>query len=148
MKHTVATILAMSSLLAWANVASARPQEAGEPYPPPEQAMRCESSAPARPLPALHIEICDACNLSREEIVAAKRAFAVAAQAAGHRIDILATERVRITETGVLENGAAYVRGETAGMWFRVGEPGPGETLGSIVGRMLLVILSESRPAQ
>lgn len=44
-----------------------------------------------------------------------------------------------------LENGMPYVRGETAGMWFRVGEPGPGETLGSIVGRMLFVILSDSR---
>lgn len=127
------------------NVATARPLEAGEPHQPSEQAIRCESSAPTRPLPALHIEVCDACNLSREEIFAAKQAFAVAAHAASHRIDILATERVRITETGVLENGAAYVRGETAGIWFRVGEPRPGETLGSIVGRMIFVILSDSR---
>lgn len=145
MKSTVTAILAMSSLLAWANVATARPLEAGIPHQPPEQAMRCESSAQTKPLPALHIEVCDACNLSREEIFAAKRAFVVAAQTAGYRIDILATEWVRITETGVLENGMAYVRGETAGMWFRVGGPGPGETLGSIAGRMIFAILSESR---
>ncbi|MDA8259016.1 MAG: hypothetical protein M0Z99_25840 [Betaproteobacteria bacterium] len=145
MKLTVAAVLAMSSLLAWATVATARPQETGVPHQPPEQAMRCESPAQTKPLPALHIEVCDACNLSREDIVAAKHAFAVAAHAAGHRIDILATERVRITETGVLEDGAAYVKGEMAGMWFRVGAPGPGETLGSIAGRMIFVILSESR---
>lgn len=135
----------MSSLFAGTNVAGVRPQEAGAPHSPPAPAMRYESSAPIRPLPALHIEVCDACNLSREEIVAAKRAFAMAAHIAGHRIDILAMERIRITETGTLENGAAYVRGETAGMWFRVGDPDPGETLGSVVGRMLFAILSGSR---
>lgn len=44
-----------------------------------------------------------------------------------------------------LENGMPYVKGETAGMWFRVGAPGLGETLGSIAGRMIFAILSESR---
>jgi hypothetical protein len=145
MKLTVAAVFAMPFLLAWASAATALPQETGEPLQPPEQAMRCESSAQTRPLPALDIEVCDACNLSREEIFAAKQTFAVAAHAAGHRIDILETERVRITETGALENGMPYVKGETAGKWFRVGDPGPGETLGSIVGRMIFAILSDSR---
>ena len=145
MKRTVAAVLAMSSLLAWANVAVARPLEAGIPHQPPEQAMRCESSTQAGPLPALDIEVCDACNVSREEVSAMKRGYAVAAQVAGYRIDILAKVRVRITETGVLENGTPYAKGETAGMQFRVGDPDPGETLGSVAGRMTFVILSGIR---
>jgi hypothetical protein len=134
-------MLALSFLPAWANAAAARPQEEGLP----EQAARCESTARTKPLPALHIEVCDACGLDREEIAAAKRAYAEAVYLAGYRIDILATASVRITETGVLENGAPYVKGETAGMWFRVGDPGPGETLGSVAGRMIFAILSGSR---
>ncbi|KVW91327.1 hypothetical protein [Thiobacillus denitrificans] len=145
MKRTVAAVLAMSALLAWANTAAARPLEAGIRQPPPEQAMRCESSAQAGPLPALHIEVCKACNLSHEDISAMKQGYAVAAHAAGYRIDILATTRVHIVETGMLENGTPYARGETAGMWFRVGNPDPGETLGSIAGRMTFVILSGAR---
>ncbi len=145
MKPTVAAILAMSSLLVWANTVAARPLEAGIPHQPPGQAMRCEPSAQAEPLPALHIEVCADCNVSREEVSAMKRGYAVAAQVAGYRIDILATARVRITETGVLENGTPYAKGETAGMWFKVGNPDPGETLGSVAGRMTFVILSGTR---
>ncbi len=145
MKRIVAAVLAMSSLFAWANVVVARPLEVGIPHQPPEQAMRCESSAQAGPLPALDIEVCDACNVSREEVSAMKRGYAVAAQVAGYRIDILAKVRVRITETGVLENGTPYAKGETAGMWFKVGNPDPGETLGSVAGRMTFVILSGIR---
>lgn len=141
MKRIVAAVLAMSSLFAWANVV-ARPLEAGMPHPPPGQAMRCESPAQAGPLPALDIEVCDACNVSREEVSAMKRGYAVVAQVAGYRIDFLATVRVRITETGMLENGTPYAKGETAGMWFKVGNPDPGETLGSVAGRMTFVILS------
>jgi hypothetical protein len=74
-----------------------------------------------------------------------KRGYAVAAHAAGHRIDILTTTRVRIIETGMLENGTPYAKGETAGMWFKVGSPDPGETLGSVAGRMTFVILSGIR---
>ncbi|MCL5061454.1 MAG: hypothetical protein M1449_13975, partial [Candidatus Thermoplasmatota archaeon] len=111
----------------------------------PEPAMRCESSVQAEPLPALYIEVCEDCNLSREEVYAMKRGYAVAAHAAGYRIDILATARVRITETGTLENGTPYAKGEAAGMWFKVGNPDPGETLGSVAGRMTFVILSRAR---
>ena len=107
--------------------------------------MRCESPAQTKPLPALDIEVCDACNVSREEVSAMKRGYAVAAHAAGHRIDILTTTRVRIIETGMLENGTPYAKGETAGMWFKVGNPDPGETLGSVAGRMTFVILSGTR---
>lgn len=143
--RTVAAVLALSSLLALANVTAARPLEAGIQQQPQEQAARCESSARAGPLPALHVEVCEACKLSREDISAMKQGYAVAAHAAGYRIDILATTRVRIVETGMLENGTPYARGETAGMWFRVGNPDPGETLGSVAGRMTFRILSETR---
>jgi FKBP-type peptidyl-prolyl cis-trans isomerase len=143
--RTVATILALSSLLAQANVTAARPMESGVLQQPQEQAMRCESPAQTKPLPALDIEVCDACNVSREEVSAMKRGYAVAAQVAGYRIDILATTRVRIIETGTLENGTPYAKGETAGMWFKVGNPDPGETLGSVAGRMTFVILSGIR---
>ncbi|MDP1529243.1 MAG: hypothetical protein Q8M05_07665 [Rhodoferax sp.] len=114
----------MSSLFALANVA-ARPLEAGIPHQPPEQAMRCEPSAQAVPLPALHIEVCADCNVSHGEISAMKRSYAVAAHAAGHRIDILTTTQVRIIETSVLANGTAYAKGETSGMQFRVATPIP-----------------------
>ncbi|MDP2267399.1 MAG: hypothetical protein Q8J70_12685 [Thiobacillus sp.] len=139
----VAAALALSSLLALANVAAARPLEAGMQQQ--EQAARCELSAQAGPLPALHIEVCKACKLSREDISAIKQGYAVAAHAAGYRIDILATTRVHIVETGMLENGTPYAKGETEGMWFRVGDPDPGETLGSIAGRMTFKILSGTR---
>lgn len=139
----LAGFVALSSLLALSNGAAARPLEAGMQQQP--QAARCESSAQAGPLPALHIEVCKACNLSREDISAMKQGYAVAAHAAGYRIDILATTRVHIVETGMLENGMPYARGETAGMWFRVGNPDPGETLGSIAGRMTFRILSGTR---
>ncbi len=142
---TVAAVLALPALLAWANTAAARPLEAGMRQTPPEPAMRCESSVQAEPLPALYIEVCEDCNLSREEVYAMKRGYAVAAHAAGYRIDILATARVRITETGTLENGTPYAKGEAAGMWFKVGNPDPGETLGSVAGRMTFVILSRAR---
>ena len=145
MNCTIVVVLALSALLALANGAAARPMEAGMQQQPQEQATRCESSAQAGPLPALHIEVCKACNLSHENISAMKQGYAVAAHAAGYRIDILATTRVRIVETGMLENGTPYARGETAGMWFRVGNPDPGETLGSIAGRMTFVILSGAR---
>lgn len=139
----LAGCVALSSLLALANSAAARPLEAG--MQPQEQAARCELSAQAGPLPALHIEVCKACKLSREDISAIKQGYAVAAHAAGYRIDILATTRVHIVETGMLENGTPYAKGETEGMWFRVGDPDPGETLGSIAGRMTFKILSGTR---
>jgi hypothetical protein len=142
---SIIALPALLSLLALANGAAARPMEAGMQQQPQEQAMRCEPSAQAGPLPALHIEVCDACNLSHEEVSAMKRGYAVAAHAAGHRIDILETTRVRIIETGVLENGTPYAKGETAGMWFRVGNPDSGETLGSAAGRMTFMILSGTR---
>ncbi len=141
--RTVATVLALTSLLALANVTAARPLEPGMQQQ--EQAARCELSAQAGPLPALHIEVCKACKLSREDISAIKQGYAVAAHAAGYRIDILATTRVHIVETGMLENGTPYAKGETEGMWFRVGDPDPGETLGSIAGRMTFKILSGIR---
>lgn len=143
--RTIATLLTLSSLLALANVAAARPMESGVLQQPLEQPARCESSAQAGPLPALDIEVCDSCNVSREEISAMKQGYAVAAHAAGYRINILETTRVHIVETGMLENGTSYARGETAGMWFRVGNPDPGETLGSVAGRMTFVILSGAR---
>ena len=74
-----------------------------------------------------------------------KQGYAMAAHAEGYRINFLATTRVHIVETGMLENGTPYARGETAGMWFRVGNPDPGETLGSVAGRIAFVILSGTR---
>lgn len=143
--RTVAAVLALSSLLALANVTAARPMEAGMQQQQQEQAARCELPAQAGPLPALHIEQCETCKLDREDLSALKQGYAMAAHAAGYRIDILETAQVRIVETGMLENGTPYVRGEAAGMWFRVGNPDPGETLGSVTGRMAFVILSGVR---
>lgn len=143
--RTVATVLALSSLLALANGAAARPLEAGMQQQPQEQAARCESSAPGRVAPALHIEVCKACNLSHEDISAMKQGYVVAAHAAGYRINFFATTRVHIVETGMRENGTPYARGETADMRFRVGNPDPGETLGSVAGRITFLILSGIR---
>ena len=74
-----------------------------------------------------------------------KQGYAMAAHAAGYRINFLDTTRVHIVETSMLENGTPYAQGETAGMWFRVGNPDPGETLGSVAGRIAFVILSRTR---
>lgn len=124
-------------LLALPFAAAAKP---GALSPP---ASRCEQpAAHAAPLPALRIEVCERCGLGREEIAAIERAYAVAAHVAGYRIDALATTQVRIVETGRLENDTPYASGETMGMRFRVGDPHAGETLGSVVGRMVFLIVS------
>ena len=136
----LAVVVALSSLLALANSAAARPLEAGMQQQ--AQAARCESPTQAGLLPALHIEVCKACQLSHEDLSALKQGYAVAAHAAGYRIDILTTARLYIIETGMLENGTPYAKGEAAGMSFRVGDPDPDETLGSVAGRMAFVILS------
>ncbi|MBT9590478.1 MAG: hypothetical protein IV089_06155 [Thiobacillus sp.] len=141
--RTVAAVLALSSLLALANVAAARPMEAGMQQQ--AQAPRDEPVAQVELLPALRVEVCETCTLSREDISAIKQGYAMAAHAAGYRIDFLATTRVHIVETGMLENGTPYAKGEAAGMWFRVGNPNPGETLGSVAGRIAFVILSGTR---
>jgi hypothetical protein len=115
---------------------------------PAIESERCE--APSRTLPALRIETCAACELEDEDIAAWKRTYAEAAQEAGYDIDLLVASPVRVVETGLLPNGAPYVVGETAGMRFRVGDPDPGATLGSALGRMSFVIFSgleqEARP--
>lgn len=141
--RTVAAVLALSSLLALASVAAARPMEAGMQQQ--AQAPRDEPVARVESLPALRVEVCETCTLSREDISAIKQGYAMAAHAAGYRIDFLATTQVHIVETGMLENGTPYARGEAAGMWFRVGNPNPGETLGSVAGRIAFVILSGTR---
>lgn len=145
MNRTVVAVLAVTAPLAWANGTAARSMEAGMRRQLPEQGLRCESPAEAGPLPVLHIEVCETCKPGCEDVSAMKRGYAVAAYAAGYRIDSLATARVRITETGVPENGTPYAKGEIAGMWFRVGDPDPGETPGSVAGRMSFVILSGTR---
>ena len=106
------------------------------------QPARCETQTLRASLPALHIEVCTECEVSRDDITVLRRAYAESAQAMGHTIDFLSSAHVGITETGVLPNGAPYVIGETAGMRFRVGDPDPGATLGTALGRMTFVILS------
>lgn len=105
-----------------------------------EAPQHCEMTSPA--LSSLRIEACTECQLEDEDIVAWKRTYAEAAQEAGYDIDLLVSSPVRVVETGLLPNGAPYVVGETAGMRFRVGDPDPGATLGSALGRMTFVILS------
>lgn len=114
----------------------------GLPETAPTQVERCGLPAAQASLPALRVEACPACDLDRAEIATLQRTYAESAHAAGHTIDFLESARVRITETGILPNGAPYVIGETAGMRFRVGDPDPGATLGTALGRMTFVILS------
>lgn len=110
----------------------------------PAQAARHGQATASQSLPSLHIETCPACELDPAEILAWQHAYADAARAAGYGVDFLATTRVRITETGLLPNGTPYAIGEAAGMRFRVGDPHPGATLGTALGRMTFVILSGS----
>lgn len=110
----------------------------------PSPGERHEQPAQA-PLPSLHIETCPACELDAAEIAAWQHAYADTAHAAGYTIDFSTSARVRITETGLLPNGAPYAVGETAGLRFRVGDPHPGATLGTALGRMSFVILSGNR---
>ena len=112
----------------------------GVPDAPGAQAERCEPAA--RSLPTLRVELCSECSMSREEIESLRQAYAESAQSAGHGIDFLASARVRITETGLLENGTPYAIGEAGGMRFRVGDPHPGVTLGSALGHMTYAIFS------
>jgi len=114
----------------------------GTPETRPE---RCESRAAPASLPALRVELCAECTLSGDEIEALRRTYAESAQNAGHSVDFLTPARVRITETGLLPNGAPYAIGEAGGMRFRVGDPDPGATLGSALGRMTFVIFSRAR---
>lgn len=119
------------------------------PQAVPAQGERCERPAAGTPLPSLRIETCPTCELDPAEILAWQHAYADAARAAGYGVDFLATSRVRITETGLLPNGTPYAIGEAAGMRFRVGDPHPGATLGTALGRMTFVILSgEGKSAQ
>lgn len=101
---------------------------------------RCEQAV--RSLPSLRVELCADCRMSRDEIDALRRTYADSAEHAGHSVDFLASARVRITETGMLENGSPYAIGEAGGMRFRVGDPDPGATLGSALGRMSFAIFS------
>lgn len=112
----------------------------GVPGAPGAQAERCEPASQS--LPTLRVELCAECNMHRDEIEALRQAYAESAQSAGHDIDFLTSARVRITETGLLENGTPYAIGEAGGMRFRVGDPHPGATLGSALGRMTYAIFS------
>lgn len=129
------SVLLLATLPAWA-VPGKYP---GNSIEPPQ---RCEP--PAQTLPSMRIEICAACELKAEDIAAWKRTYAEAAQEAGYDIDLLVSSPVRVVETGLLPNGAPYVIGETADMRFRVGDPDPGATLGSALGRMTFAIHSGS----
>lgn len=135
-----ARIVLLSTLLGMVLPVWALP---GKPVAPHQQPERRE--APSRALPSLRIETCTECTLEDEDIAAWKRTYAEAAQEAGYDIDLLVSSPVRVVETGRLPNGEPYVVGETAGMRFRVGDPDPGATLGSALGRMSFVIFSGNR---
>lgn len=143
--RTTITILATACLLLQTGISSARLMPASLLQQQTERAAHLKSVAQTERLPALNIELCEACSLSREDISSINKGYAIAAYAAGYQIDALSTVPVKIVETGTLANGAPYARGETAGMWFRVGDPRPGESLGSIAGHLTFVILSGSR---
>lgn len=134
-----ATTAALVLMLFAMSAARALP---GLPEAAPTQVERCGLPAAQASLPALRVEACPACDLDRAEIATLQRTYAESAHATGHTIDFLESARVRIIETGMLPNGAPYVIGETAGMRFRVGDPDPGATLGTALGRMTFVILS------
>ena len=110
-----------------------------------ERSGHWKTAAHTEPLPALNIELCATCSLSREELSAINKGYTIAAHAAGNRIDALSPVHVKIVETGTLANGAPYAKGETGGMWFRVGNPRPGESIGTIAGHLTFVILSGAR---
>lgn len=139
--QTVIQCIVVTLLLVQPSLSAARPMQAGIQ----KLAMPWEQAAPIELLPALKIEVCASCYLSHKEISEIEKGYVVAALAAGYRIDILETTEVRIVETGVLENGMPFARGETEGMWFRAGGPVRGESMGSVAGRLTFVILSGNR---
>ena len=143
--RTATKLFVLTLLLVQSNMAAARPMQAGIQPQLQEQVMPWELAVQAKLLPALQIEVCRSCNLSREEISEIEKGYMAAALVAGYRIDVLATTEVHIVETGMQENGLPFARGETAGMWFRVGGPVKGESLCSVAGRLTFLILSGSR---
>jgi len=140
-----AAMMAMLGLFLYANAASARPAPIAEQHQQAERRNYWQPAQQSGALPALHIEMCADCRLSRADLSAISQAYAIAAYNAGFRIDALSTMQVKIIETGTLENGAPYAKGETGDMWFRVGNPRPGESLGAAAGRLTFDILSGAR---
>lgn len=145
-RHRItAAIIAAVCLFAYANVASARPAPDAGPHRHAEWRSHWNLAPQAVSLPTLDIDQCADCRLSRQDLSAISQAYALAAYDAGFRLDALSTTQVRIVETGTLENGAPYARGETGDRWFRVGNPRPGESIGAVAGRLTFVILSGAR---
>lgn len=142
---TALAALALLVLFFAANGAAASPTPLSALAAQPDWRAHLKPVRPIDTLPTLQIEVCDACVLTREDLSAIKKAYAIAAYNAGYRIDALSTMHVKILETGRMANGAPFARGETGGMWFKVGNPRPGESIGSVAGRVTFGILSKSR---
>lgn len=142
---TTLAALALLVLFFAANGAAARPAPTLAHAPHTEWRTHLKPTRAVESLPALQIEVCDACSLTREDLSAINKAYAIAAYNAGYRIDALSTMNVKILETGKMANGAPFARGETGGMWFKVGNPRPGESIGAVAGRVTFGILSRSR---
>lgn len=146
--RTALATIAMMCLFWYANGVSARPTPNGVQQQQEQQAEWRTYWRPVQPagaLPTLQIILCADCSLSQAELSAISQAYALAAYNAGFRLDALATTQVMIVETGTMANGAPYAKGETGDMWFRVGNPPPGESLGAAAGRLAFVILSGAR---
>ncbi|MBT9567873.1 MAG: hypothetical protein IV085_06195 [Thiobacillus sp.] len=143
--RTAAAIVAMACLFFYANVASARPMGVVELQQQAEWRDQLQPTPQSGTLPTLRIEVCAACNLSPADVSAISQTYVLAAYNAGYTIDALSTMHVKILETGIHENGRPYARGETRNMWFRVGNPRSGESIGNVAGRVTFLILSGAR---
>ncbi|HEY9097360.1 MAG TPA: hypothetical protein VIN38_00680 [Thiobacillus sp.] len=141
--HTPIRFIVVSLLLAQSSLTAAHPMPTSGQLV--EQTMPWEQAAPSGLLPALKVDVCAHCELSREAVSEIEKGYVIAALAAGYQINILETTEVRIVETGVLENGMPFAKGETEGMWFRAGGLVQGESMGSVAGRLTFMILSGNR---
>lgn len=143
--RTALATIALMCLFLYANGVSARPTPVGVQHQQAEWRTHWRPVQQDGALPTLQIILCAECSLSQAELSAISQAYALAAYNAGFRLDALTTTPVMIVETGTLANGAPYAKGETGDMWFRVGNPPPGESLGAAAGRLTFVILSGAR---
>lgn len=143
--RTALATIAMMCLFLYANAVSARPTPVGVQQQQAEWRTYWRPAQQTGALPTLHIEVCADCNLSRAELSAISQTYVLAAYNAGFTIDPFSTMHVKILETGRHANGKPYARGETRNMWFRVGNPRPGESIGTVAGRVTFLILSGAR---
>jgi hypothetical protein len=93
-------------------------------------------------IPSLSVMVCDDCRFSETDRYNLLLSYGEAAQRAGLLVDPRHSRLFAITETGVLTNGAPYLKGTIGHEQLTVGDPFPGETLASVAGKLALVTVS------